>query len=327
MKNRRRVQETLWRRHSVRRMLGLLVGTAIAAIVVAPALAQERISWGGSLQYDDGSNPSVAISGTTAVEVHEGTLGTLWYRTGELEPNGTISWSGSSRYDAGSLPSVAVSGVTVVEVHQGFARQGPGPLWYRTGQLQPNGTLQWGGSVQYDNGSLPAVASSGTTVVEVHQGDAGSLWYHSGQIEPDGSIQWGGSFQYDSGYTPSVAVSGTTVVEAHEGNPGTLWYRTGQIQLNGAISWKGSLQYDSGYFPSVAASGTTVVEVHQANNSFDNGPLWYRPALLGPNGTLKWGYSSQYDDGSLPEVRVSGTTVVEVHQGDPGTLWNRMGQD
>jgi hypothetical protein len=313
-----------WR---IRRAFGALIAAAMLAVVALPVLAQERIAWSGSTEFDYGSNPSAAVSGTAAVEVHEGSLGQLWYSVGQLESGSTLQWGGSSQYDVGSLPSVASSGTTVVEVHQGFTGSGPGPLWYRVGQLQPSGTLRWGGSVQYDYGSLPAVAASGTTVVEVHQGDSGALWYHSGQIEPDGTVQWGGSLQYDFGYAPSVAVSGTTVVEVHEGNPGSLWYHVGQVHLNGSISWRGSVQYDAGYWPCVAASGTTVVEVHQANNGFDQGPLWYRPGLLGPNGTLQWSYSSQYDNGSLPEVRLSGTTVVELHQGNPGTLWNRTGQD
>ena len=322
-----KARQTLRCPRGIRRSFGALITSTMLAVVSLPALTQERINWSGSSEFASGVNPSAAVSGTSAVEVHEGSLGQMLYSVGQLQPNNTIQWGGSSQYDVGSLPSVAASGTTVVEVHQGFTGSGPGPLWYRTGQFLPNGNLQWNGSVEYDYGSLPAVAASGTTVVEVHQGDSGALWYHSGQIEADGSIQWGGSSRYDFGYAPSVAVSGTTAVEVHQGNPGTLWYHVGQIQINGAISWGGSAQYDAGYFPSVAASGTTVVEVHQGNSGFDPGPLWYRPGLLGPNGTLQWSYSSQYDIGALPEVRLSGTSVIDVHQGNPGTLWNRMGQD
>jgi hypothetical protein len=70
----------------------------------------------------------------------------------------TVSWGPSVRLDDGFAPRVATSGTTVVQVHQ--ATNGSGPLWYRTAQLGPNGTIRWfgTGSIEYD--SLRAVSSS-----------------------------------------------------------------------------------------------------------------------------------------------------------------------
>jgi hypothetical protein len=135
----------------------------------------------GSLQYDDGFAPSVAVTGTDVVEVHQGDPGTIWYRTGQIKLDGTIQWSGSLRMDDGFAPSVAASGTTVVQVHQ--ATSAEGPLWYRTGQLGRNGTFHWNGSgsLQYDNGFAPSAAASGAVVVEVHQGDPGTIWSKVGQ--------------------------------------------------------------------------------------------------------------------------------------------------
>ncbi len=55
----------------------------------------------------------------------------------------TVSWGPSVRLDDGFAPRVAASGTTVVQVHQ--ATNGSGPLWYRTAQLGPGGTIQWFG--------------------------------------------------------------------------------------------------------------------------------------------------------------------------------------
>jgi hypothetical protein len=192
-------------------------------------------------------------------------------------------------------------------------------------------TVNWGPSVQLDDGFAPRVAASGTTVVQVHQAMDGSgpLWYRTAQLGPDGTIQWfgSGSLEYDNGSAPSVAASGTTAVEVHQGDAGSIWYRSGQIQLDGTIKWRGSLRMDDGFAPSVAASGTTVVQVHQATNA--EGPLWYRTGQLGHNGTIHWNGSGsvKYDDGFAPSVGTSGPAVVEIHQGDPGTLWSHSGQD
>jgi hypothetical protein len=86
------------------------------------------------------------------------------------------------------------------------------------------------------------------------------------------------------------------------------------------VTWGASVQLDDGFAPRVAASGTTVVQVHQATSA--EGPLSYRTAHLGPNGTIQWfgSGSLQYDNGFAPSVAVTGTDVVEVHQGDPGTI-------
>jgi hypothetical protein len=64
------------------------------------------------------------------------------------------------------------------------------------------------------------------------------------------------------------------------------------------VNWGPSVQLDDGFAPRVAASGTTVVQVHQATNG--SGPLWYRTAQLGPDGTIKWlgSGSLEFDNGS-----------------------------
>ena len=176
-----------------------------------------------ALFSDTGVMPSVAISGTSVVEVHQGSangFGPLWYRSGRIQADGIVAWNRSYQYDNGGRPSVAVSGVNVLEVHEGTAN-GFGPLWYRTGVIRPDGTVGWSDSHSYDNGAKPSVAVSGNNVIEVHQGSAngyGLLWYKAGQLRADGSVAWADSgHPYDYGGAPSIAAAGPNIIEVHQG--------------------------------------------------------------------------------------------------------------
>jgi hypothetical protein len=245
----------------------------------------ERLAGSPPPNYDNGVRPSVAVSGTNVIEVHQGTangLGPLWYKTGQIQPNGSVRWANTAfQYDNGGRPSVAISGLNVIEVHQGTA-SGFGPLWYKTGQIQPDGGVKWSSTAfQYDYGGAPRVAAAGPNVVEVHQGAAngfGPLWYKTGQILPGGDVVWNATaFYYDSGVAPSVSLVGATILEAHQGADGfgSLWYKAGQIQPGGTVAWNFTgFQYDYGVGPSIALTGAVALEVHQGGTSF--GFEWYR---------------------------------------------------
>jgi hypothetical protein len=153
--------------------------------------------------------------------------------------NKTIQWKSSFEYDTGFNPTVAAHGSTVVEVHNALNQQ-LSPLWYRVGSLttlpffQP---IQWGGSVQYDNGFNPTVGLDGITLVEVHNGTYGEspLLYRLGWANAlDGKyVSWASTGEYDpnGGLNPSVAVSAGYVAEVHVGADGVgpLWYRVGSV--------------------------------------------------------------------------------------------------
>jgi hypothetical protein len=244
-------------------------------------------------------NPSVAMSGSTVVEVHNGTqgVGPLWMRIGQVNTaSNTIKWGNNNnafKYDNGMNPSVAMSGSTVVEVHNALV--GVGPLWMRIGQVDTaSNTIRWGNNnnaFKYDNGMNPSVAIWGSNVVEVHNGTAGvgPLWYRIGQVNTsNNTIQWGNNnnaFQYDNGFNPTVAIALSNglgaPVEVHNGGYGVcpLWYHVGYFTAAGTIDWGASAQYDNGMNPCVAAGGShTVVEVH--DGVAGPGPLWYRVAYL-----------------------------------------------
>jgi hypothetical protein len=312
----------------------LLTSLTLAASAPVLAQGQPRFVWAPTaFQYDNGAQPSVAVAGPTIVEVHQGEAGALWYHTGEIQPNGTVTWASSAfQYDNGYQPSVAVAGPTIVEVHEadlGVA----GPLWYHTGQVQSDGTVRWAPTAfRYDNGALPSVAMSGTTIVEVHQadapGDVGPLWYHMGQIESNGTVAWApNAFHYDNGAQPSVALAGSTILEVHQGEAGALWYHTGEIQPDGTVKWASTaFHYDNGFLPSVALSGPTIVEVHQADDGV--GPLWYHTGGIQANGTVIWAPTAfQFDTGATPRIALAGPKMINVHQADAGVglLWYHTG--
>jgi len=272
-----------------------ILGSVVVGLFVLlePALADN--------QYDWGVNP--ALTGEypgTLVEVHQGSdgVGPLWYRTGHVSAPccpeiALVQWDDSSQYDIGMNPAVAMGGGFVVEVHQGS--NGVGPLWYRVGSFvifpgANHPVLWWSASHQYDFGAFPAVAVSGTRVVEVHQATsgAGSLWYRTGQIQSANgvlAIAWNNSINYDTGAHPAVSLfpdpdpSGgtTTVAEVHQAGDGVgpLLYLGGTVHdyysfPQGYISWAGPTnrnytcgvsangQYDIGMRPAIAITAYGV---------------------------------------------------------------------
>ncbi|HUI22685.1 MAG TPA: hypothetical protein VLZ74_16830 [Methylocella sp.] len=254
------------------------------------------ITWSDSKQFDDnGFNPSVALVGSTVIEVHNGgaTSGPLWYRTGTLNGD-TINWSEKKQYDTGFNPQVAVTGNTVVEVHNGGA--GVGPLWYRMGKLS-GVSLTWYDSHKFDSFSTnPSIAAiggcgspSGVCVVEVHNDNAapGPLWYRYGGSTDGSTITWENPVDYGAGWNPKISwLGGSVLLEVHNGQAGS-----GPMYYYGGVLSGQPTQYDNGNNPSVAldpvtqgtlpppppGQGKTIwnyaIEVHNGGAGF--GPEWY----------------------------------------------------
>jgi hypothetical protein len=151
------------------------------------------LDWGPSYQFDGGYLPSVAVCNGVAIEVHEGSPGSLWYSVGKVSGN-SISWSGSSKYDNGYAPSISC-GITgyVVEVHQATspAIGQSSALWYRVAPFT-SAEVSWTTSTEYDTGCNPTVAFSYTLantpqyLAEAHSkacGRVGPLVYDYGLFE------------------------------------------------------------------------------------------------------------------------------------------------
>jgi hypothetical protein len=101
--------------------------------------AAKTVAWGSSINYDQGANPSVAITDDGfVIEIHRSeAFDTLWCRTGIVDANSkTITWlTGSRQYDKGSNPAVATNGLLAMAVHQGGST-----LWYSASMIADRGT-------------------------------------------------------------------------------------------------------------------------------------------------------------------------------------------
>ncbi|MCP6760762.1 MAG: hypothetical protein NHB32_18910 [Fischerella sp. CENA71] len=150
----------------------------------------DKIDWGKyennkSIDYDDGVQPSVAITNDgLVVEVHKSqSRDRLFYRVGKVEGD-TINWgkyenNKSIDYDDGIQPSVAITNDgLVVEVHKS---QNHDTLWYQVGRID-NETItgfNYGNSqskTYSSNGTVPKVACNGQLAIEAHQEGSDKLW-------------------------------------------------------------------------------------------------------------------------------------------------------
>ena len=213
----------------------------------------------------------------------------------------------------------------MIEVHEGTAN-GFGPLWFRTGRIQLDGSVVWSDSYQYDNGARPSVAISGNDIIAVHQGSAngyGLLWYKTGRIQFDGKVSWSPTgYSYDNGGAPRVAMSGPNIIEVHQGSAnvyGPLWYKSAQFQADAQVKWAATANYyDMGASPAVALQGATILEVH-AGSANVPGPLWFHAGQIQSDGNVVWDPAgTQYDTGGTPAIALSGAVGLEVHQAGVG---------
>jgi len=149
-------------------------GPPMTVPMTEPPTTGETIGWSDSVQYDDGVNPSVAITNDgLVVEVHQSqNANTLWYHVGRVNGD-TIDWSDSVQYDDGVNPTVAITNDgLVVEVHQGGQGDAAG-CWSRgVGQVDGD-TINWSDdkSLRYGSGEAPVVACNTRAVVEAHTTD------------------------------------------------------------------------------------------------------------------------------------------------------------
>ena len=143
--------------------------------------------------------------------------------------------------DRGNNPSIAINeDGKVMEVHD----SGSGTLWYWTGQMTTDGSVEWKRHGSYDTGQTPAIAlNNDGWFVEVHQSyTMSTLWSRLGYIDDDYTPIFGDSEQYDSGVQPSIRFtnkSGFTLREIHQSqNTGANWDWEVTINpTNNSLAW------------------------------------------------------------------------------------------
>jgi len=279
---------------------------------------------------------------TAVIEVHNGhdSPGPLWFHVGKIDGSGDITWNTNAySYAGGWNPSVAAYGTTIVEVDNDVVL--PGLMWYHLGQLVPvptqiqltGLTVGWSpGFPLSGSGWNPSVAVSGSTVVEVHNGQStfGQMYSRVGTIS-NGYINWGPITPYDQGLNPQITVLGSTVIEVHNGQntPGKMWYRVGQITgtATKTINWNPSVPYDSGWNPKISYGPYGLIEVH--NGEQTAGQMYYDYGSLSGSAIVWNSRGDRFDSGLNPSVTTFGNSIgaLEVHNGGngQGEEWYNLG--
>ena len=147
-----------------------------------------------------------------------------WPSVNELKDRFILILSGHEesrqlyKRDRGYNPAVAINDAgQVIEVHD----SGSGTLWYWTGQMRNDGSIEWKRHGTYDSGQKPAIAlNNDGWFVEVHQSQSNTtLWYHTGSIDTDYNLTFSQSEQYDNGTNPTIRFShknGYSLREIHQ---------------------------------------------------------------------------------------------------------------
>jgi len=191
--------------------------------------------------------------------------------------------------DAGSSPSVAMNSAgQIIEAHD----NGDGELWYWTGQLQGDGSVDWRRHGWYDTGEEPALAlNNDGLVVEVHEDDEANddkLWYRVGQLDENYEILWytSGGILFpgeDEGIDPTVAfldLDGLTIREVHQSDQDEdRWYWDGVYnETTHRIDWGAHGEnLFSQFIKTVATVGTNSVRVGTgAHGDFGTDTLLYK---------------------------------------------------
>ena len=141
----------------------------------------KTVAWSGSMTYDSGATPCVAINNNgVVVEVHQsdGPSTNLWYHVGAVNPSTkTVNWGPSNQYDSGFGPSVTIAdNGQVVEMHSDSGAA----LYYRVGQVSGS-SINWStNSIPWTSGGNPSVALRNGWAMEVHQ-NSDNLMYSASQ--------------------------------------------------------------------------------------------------------------------------------------------------
>jgi hypothetical protein len=279
--------------------------------------------WHAESYGTDSSSPSAAM-GTLGkpwvVEVHEAGTGHTGYYVGRLgELLAAHLFEGP-----GWRPRVVTAGTDgwLYEIEE--ERLTGGTLLARTGHvtLEPNPAVTWGKREAYGLGFHPAIAASGTQLVEVHMAGRAqaTLLVRTGTRDGD-QVTWGAPTTFGTGYDPAVALDtkGRVVVVAQkESGPSALVVRAGRI--DGAdVTWGEPVEQVRGSAPALAGYGDTVIETHQEDDALvlDTGVI--------TDTTVAWHTRKSYDHGAHPRFAVDAATghAIEVHEGTAGSreLW------
>jgi hypothetical protein len=282
----------------------------------------KTVEFGLALEYDGGSDPSVALNSSgTVVEVHKSSGSDTVYSTVGSIKGASVIWQPSVKVAEDSRqPACAMnSHGDVIAI---LTDTTPDDVKYRLGKVE-NGTLTWKmeKSKKYDDGREPGVAINDSgVVVEVHKTATrglNGLYYRVGKVVGD-AVEWGDSHKFDDGYVPRVALDNAgrvIIVFGQSGN--NVAMRIGAVD-GAKIDLEDEEHLGVGTNPSVALLDDGIVIAswgYRENLSQRTGHLEGR--------TISWhGDATIYDTGQQPSVAGAANIALHVHEGKGGdTLW------
>lgn len=199
-------------------------------------LSDDKISWGGSIQYGEGEEPDVALNKTYCVEVHR-TGTNLYYKVGLIDAKAKkIFFEADNRFAENyTNPKIAINSANSVIVCYSNAL---GKMCYRTGKIVDGKTISWGTETTLGLGVKCdiALADDGSVVSVYTLG--GQLYRKSGNLNTSGNnISWSNSGCFDEGTikterftqcNPTVAIApdASMVIQAHSSLAYNLKYST-----------------------------------------------------------------------------------------------------
>jgi len=191
--------------------------------------------------------------------------------------------------DRGEDPAVAINDHgQVVEVHKSHSHD---DLWYWTGQMRSDGTIEWLHHGRYDSGVQPAVALNNEGwLVEVHKSESRDrLFYWTGVLDAGGDIVWAEHDDYDNGVTPTIQfddLDGTSLMAIHtsdsDSDQNWDWALT-LDESSGELDWGAHDRTDAELFDKTTGSsseGSVLVSTDE-DGAGDEDTLLYRTGGAG----------------------------------------------
>jgi GH18 family chitinase len=177
--------------------------------------------WTGAAQkYGQGIRPYVTLSnGNLVIETHQKGF-EIWsqqlvYSTGNISGSTINFLKQDQDYVNGREPAMTVveqdGATTVVEVH--MSEGALETLWARVGDVQSDGSIDWGSDSEYDTGKHASIAATNDGyIVAVHRSDGtyAKLWYRIGQLNRSAKqVEWitQQAIAYSTGEYPYVSLA------------------------------------------------------------------------------------------------------------------------
>ena len=327
-------------------------------VSASDALPACNVNFGEGTMFGYGLYPKVAVNASgLAVEVEQldGSIGKISYRIGQVGGS-SVTWG--DRYEVpidpftnlpAYRPSVAITkGGQVIIVWSNSAGRGAGEvlLWYRVGQVDPNGganqrilwlTLPYTWDAGFnssiavnDNGLIVGVHESGT--------NGTGLYYRIGQFtDPPYSyyIKWTSGqhgIRYTGGVSPNIAINNLNqVIEVHQvqANEMLLHYVRGTISApysNIAFAGDQPRYHSNASEPTIALLDSGLV----IESQMESGKLGGMVGQLSTTDSIKinWTCSLLFNppvtNQERPELAAIGNTAILVTVGNPYTNNSRL---